>query len=46
MDVSQRDFRTLEALRARVDPTFAPNTEALDHHETLWYRRNFGVDGS
>jgi uncharacterized protein YbbK (DUF523 family) len=42
--VSQRDFRSLDALRARVDPTHTLNPEALDHHETLWYRKYFGMD--
>lgn len=39
--VSQRDFRSLEALRIRVDPTHTPNPGALDHHQTLWYREYF-----
>ena len=42
--VSQRDFRTLDALHARVDPAHELNPEALDHHETTWYRSYFGVD--
>ena len=42
--VSQRDFRSLDALRARVDPTHTLNPDALDHHETLWYRKYFGTD--
>jgi uncharacterized protein YbbK (DUF523 family) len=42
--VSQRDFRSLDALRARVDPTHTLNPEALDHHETLWYRKYFSMD--
>ena len=44
--VSQRDLRTLDALHARVDPTHTLDPEALDHHETLWYRGYFGVDSS
>jgi len=35
--VSQRDFRTLGRLRARLDPTFRPDPEARDHHEGEWY---------
>lgn len=42
--VSQRDFRSLDALRARLDPTHTLNPEALDHHETPWYRKYFDTD--
>lgn len=38
--VSQRDLKTLGLLRARLDPTFVPDPEALDHHETAWVREN------
>jgi uncharacterized protein YbbK (DUF523 family) len=43
--VSQRDFRTLDMLRARLDPTHTPDPTAIDHHETAWYREHFGTDG-
>lgn len=39
--VSQRDFRTLERLRAKLDPTYHPDNQARDHHETAWYRSYF-----
>jgi uncharacterized protein YbbK (DUF523 family) len=41
--VSQRDFRTLEALRARLTPGHRADADALDHHEKEWYRGYFGV---
>lgn len=41
--VSQRDFRTLEALRARLDPRHSVDADALDHHDKDWYRGYFGV---
>jgi uncharacterized protein YbbK (DUF523 family) len=34
--VSQRDFRTLALLRARIDPGYRPPDDALDHHEHPW----------
>ena len=40
--VSQRDFRTLGQLRARMDPAFVADPEALDHHETEWVLEHFG----
>jgi uncharacterized protein YbbK (DUF523 family) len=40
--VSQRDFRTLEALRRKLDPAHAIDAAARDHHETEWYRAYFG----
>jgi uncharacterized protein YbbK (DUF523 family) len=36
--VSQRDFRTLALLRARLDPGYAPPPDARDHHEHEWTR--------
>lgn len=39
---SQRDFRTLQALRAHIDPGHSPDPSARDHHETDWYREYFG----
>jgi uncharacterized protein YbbK (DUF523 family) len=40
--VSQRDHRTLGFVRALLDPSFAPDPEAIDHHDTAWYRGYFG----
>ncbi len=40
--LSQRDYRTLGSLRARLDPTFVPDETARDHHETEWYVGTFG----
>lgn len=40
--VSQRDHRTLGMLRARLDPTFAVEAGALDHHQTAWFVEHFG----
>jgi len=34
--VSQRDFRTLALLGARVDPQYAPGPECVDHHNHPW----------
>ena len=34
--VSQRDFRTLALLRARLEPGYEPPATALDHHEHPW----------
>jgi hypothetical protein len=40
--ISQRDFRTLGTVFAHPDrPDLAP-PNALDHHESDWYRRHFG----
>lgn len=33
---SQRDHFTLARLRARLDPSFVPPNDALDHHEHPW----------
>jgi len=40
--VSQRDFATLERLRARMDPSYEPAADALDHHEHPWVLENLG----
>ena len=42
--VSQRDFRTPDALRERIDSTHERDPGALDHHQTPWYRSYFGAD--
>lgn len=34
--VSQRDFRTLALMRARLEPGYEPPGDALDHHEHPW----------
>ncbi|WP_181234338.1 DUF523 domain-containing protein [Enhygromyxa salina] len=39
--ISHRDFRSLEVLRSRVDPSHEPDPDALDYPETEWYRRLF-----
>lgn len=39
--ISQRDFRALEALYAKLDPAYSPAPSAIDHHETEWYRNYF-----
>lgn len=41
--VSQRDFRSLDALLACLDPAHTLNPDALDHHETPWFREYFGT---
>lgn len=43
--VSWRDFRTLGLLRARLDPAFVPDPQARDHHESDWYREQWGEEG-
>ncbi len=42
--VSNRDHRTLGALRALAEPGFAPDPAARDHHEGDWYRGYFRTD--
>jgi uncharacterized protein YbbK (DUF523 family) len=39
--VSQRDFRTLDLLRAAFDPCHQPDSATRDHHETKWYKETF-----
>ena len=41
--VSQRDYRTLQRLEARLDPDHVPDPAARDHHEIEWYRDYFGT---
>jgi uncharacterized protein YbbK (DUF523 family) len=38
--VSQRDFRTLALLRARLEPGYVPSPDARDHHEHAWTSEN------
>lgn len=41
--VSQRDFKTLEQIFKKLNPEYKVDTEAIDHHETKWYREYFGL---
>jgi uncharacterized protein YbbK (DUF523 family) len=41
--VSQRDAKTLRALRSRLDPELVQDAKARDHHETDWYIAAFGA---
>lgn len=38
--LSQRDYRTLALLRARLDPSFQAPADARDHHEHPWVLEN------
>jgi hypothetical protein len=40
--VSQRDYRTLDHILAKLDPTHQPDPDAKDHHETRWFVDTFG----
>ncbi len=40
--LSQRDYRTLDHILSKLDPTHQANPDARDHHETNWYVQNFG----
>jgi uncharacterized protein YbbK (DUF523 family) len=40
--MSQRDFKSLGYLLQRLDPGHVPDSQAVDHHETPWYREYFG----
>lgn len=40
--LSHRDHRSLERIRHRLDPAHVVDPEALDYHETAWYRHLFG----
>jgi uncharacterized protein YbbK (DUF523 family) len=42
--ISQRDYASLEILYHKIDPSHVINTEAIDHHETAWYRSYFNQD--
>jgi uncharacterized protein YbbK (DUF523 family) len=42
--ISQRDYKTLGRMRARLDPSFTPDPGALDHHETPWVRENLPLE--
>lgn len=38
--VSQRDFLSLEKLRAKLEPGYQPDATAVDHHEHPWVREH------
>ena len=40
--VSERDYRSLDLLFRKLDKTHTPDPNAIDHHETSWYRQYFG----
>ena len=39
--VSQRDYKTLNAIFRKLDPRFRARPELIDHHEIAWYRTYF-----
>ena len=39
--ISQRDDRSLQLLRSRLDPGYRPDPAALDHHQREWYQGYF-----
>jgi len=41
--ISQRDYRSLGLLRRKLDPGYALDETATDHHETAWYRDYFSA---
>ena len=40
--ISQRDYRTLDLIVSKLDPSHRSNPDARDHHETKWYLENCG----
>lgn len=42
--ISQRDFKSLEAIYKKLNPQHVINHDAKDHHETDWYREYFKVE--
>lgn len=42
--VSQRDYRSLEILFSKIDPTHVIDNSAIDHHETEWYKEYFASE--
>ena len=40
--LSQRDFRTLDAVLSKLDPNHPADPAARDHHHTHWYIETFG----
>ena len=43
--VSQRDYRTLESIYKKLDTGHVINSDAIDHHETAWYKNYFVGSG-
>ena len=41
--ISQRDFASLQVVYSSLDPAFQADENALDHHQTDWYRQYFKV---
>jgi uncharacterized protein YbbK (DUF523 family) len=41
--VSQRDFKTLHAIRRKLDPRLPARDDLRDHHEGDWYRDYFAA---
>lgn len=39
--ISQRDYRSLEILYSKIDPTHKINSEAIDHFQTEWFNDYF-----
>jgi len=39
--ISQRDYASLEILYSKIDQSHNSNVDALDHHETDWYKKYF-----
>jgi uncharacterized protein YbbK (DUF523 family) len=44
--VSQRDFKTLDQIRCKLDPERKPTPALHDHHQTEWYRGYFRASGA
>ncbi len=40
--VSQRDYRTLDMLHAKIDPTHRVDETLCDHHQSPWVLENLG----
>jgi hypothetical protein len=43
--VSQRDFKTLNLVFCKLDPTRKFGIDLCDHHESDWYRSYFNENG-
>ena len=41
--ISQRDFASLQVVYSSLNPAFQADENALDHHQTEWYRTYFKV---
>jgi uncharacterized protein YbbK (DUF523 family) len=44
--LSQRDYRTLDRILTKLDPTHRSDPDARDHHQTSWYVETFGSASS